>query len=582
MADGYIDLSPIVNAIEHVGDNVSLIGNDLEKVSDNIQVIDGKLSSTQEELADLRRRFEEYVEQAERTANVQRAETKVGTLKADLEREFGHYKVVRRSSVGLLQAFDVGNVSESTASQVSEELMIQTPRYWLAPALVALAAWSRDDEEVCKRSVTEAYARSQAKTALFFALVLRRQGREAESARWLRHYLAACDPQALTREFAVILEAASQGQFGPHGTALVRAQLTDWTTHLRTDDKVVAEQVRRWQQEIGLCQGVLDPAEAKMLRRLTPPPSFARVKAQAEAVTALSACARKYEAIKDSEFTSGGVISSLLDDLLIQLVTEYDDEELPLTREVAYQDAIIDTGGDLDRARVKADQEISVLDERVDAVTLQTNAAIAPDSLGVSVRTQQVAIGAGKEDFRTAVRAYTKKYRMEHVSNVPLNLAPDHHATAQNMGFPGFSTSTEVDENVMATQLRQVWEQTFADYIHQVSFKNSQMVLPIAVALGVSLLFLLVNRVAGVLVMLVAGGVAAFVIMQMQNQARDRVNKAVAVKEAAYMKSFTMLQDARAEFEDLEMLYEERDADEDELLRVIDVWPDGDNSKKEN
>ena len=90
------------------------------------------------------------------------------------------------------------------------------------------------------------------------------------------------------------------------------------------------------------------------------------------------------------------------------------------------------------------------------------------------------------------------------------------------------------------------------------------------------------NRVAGVLVMLVAGGVAAFVIMQMQKQARDRVNKAVAVKEAAYMKSFTMLQDARAEFEDLEMLYEERDADEDELLRVIDVWPDGDNSKKEN
>ena len=49
MADGYIDLSPIVNAIEHVGDNVSLIGNDLEKVSDNIQVIDGKLSSTQED-----------------------------------------------------------------------------------------------------------------------------------------------------------------------------------------------------------------------------------------------------------------------------------------------------------------------------------------------------------------------------------------------------------------------------------------------------------------------------------------------------------------------------------------------------
>ena len=85
-----------------------------------------------------------------------------------------------------------------------------------------------------------------------------------------------------------------------------------------------------------------------------------------------------------------------------------------------------------------------------------------------------------------------------------------------------------------------------------------------------------------ILVLLVAGGVAAFVIMQMQNQARDRVNKAVAVKEAAYMKSFTMLQDARADFDELQWAYEEQDADEDELLRVIDVWPSGETSEKEN
>ena len=183
MADGHIDISPIINAIERVDRKVSVVNSNLTAVGENVDVIDGKLSSTQDELAELRRQFEEYVKQAERTANVQRAETKVGTLKADLEREFGHYKVVRRSSIGLLQAFDVGNVSESTASQISEELMIQTPRYWLAPALVALAAWSRDDEDICKISITEAYNRSQAKTALFFALVLRREKREAESVR---------------------------------------------------------------------------------------------------------------------------------------------------------------------------------------------------------------------------------------------------------------------------------------------------------------------------------------------------------------------------------------------------------------
>ena len=66
MADGYIDISPIINAIEQVGDNVSVVRHDINQVGNSVNIIDGKLSSTQEELADLRRRFEEYVEQAPR------------------------------------------------------------------------------------------------------------------------------------------------------------------------------------------------------------------------------------------------------------------------------------------------------------------------------------------------------------------------------------------------------------------------------------------------------------------------------------------------------------------------------------
>lgn len=319
-----------------------------------------------------------------------------------------------------------------------------------------------------------------------------------------------------------------------------------------------------------------------MLRRLASAEDFARVKAQAEATTALKVCAKKYEAIKDSEFTSTGVISTLLDDLLIQLVTEYDEEELPLNREVAYQDAIIETGGDLERARTKADQMISVLDERTDAVTLQTNAAIAPDSLGVSVRTQQVAIGVGKNDFRTAVREYTKAYRARHVDNVTLTLAPDHHQFAASYGFRGFTTSTQTDEAVMAGQLRQVWDATFAAYIQSVTFKNQQMIMPIGIALGVTLIAFVINPLAGLLVALIAGGLAYYVIYQAQKAAQAKVNEANARKQRAYEESFTMLQDARADFDELQWAYEEQDADEDELLRVIDVWPSGDNSEKEN
>jgi hypothetical protein len=275
------------------------------------------------------------------------------------------------------------------------------------------------------------------------------------------------------------------------------------------------------------------------------------------------------------------MISSLLDDLLIQLVTEYDDEELPLRREVTYQEAIIDSDGDADRARAKADQLIAILGERTDAVTLQTNAAIAPDSLGVSVRTQQVAIGAGREDFRTAVTVYTRNYRRLHVDNVPLNLGSDHHGLASSLGFVGLSTSTSEDEETMAARLRSAWDQTCAARIAQVSFKNQQMVLPIFIAAVVSLLGFALLKALGVLVALAAGGIAYYVISQKKKTADAEVANVIQAKERAYNESFQMLVDARAEFDDLEFFYEEHDADEAELLRVIDVWPVGSTTSEE-
>ena len=199
----------------------------------------------------------------------------------------------------------------------------------------------------------------------------------------------------------------------------------------------------------------------------------------------------------------------------------------------------------------------------------------------MSVRTQQVAIGAGREDFRTAVTVYTRNYRRLHVDNVPLNLGSDHHGLASSLGFVGLSTSTSEDEETMAARLRSAWDQTCAARIAQVSFKNQQMVLPIFIAAVVSLLGFALLKALGVLVALAAGGIAYYVISQKKKTADAEVANVIQAKERAYNESFQMLVDARAEFDDLEFFYEEHDADEAELLRVIDVWPVGSTTSEE-
>ena len=175
-----VDLGPVISELRSTSRQLS---NQIDGVTTEVGQVRNDLRLANDELRELRTEFNEYVKAAARTAAVQLSTTQVGNLKAELDREFGHYSLVRRTSIGTLQSFDLGIVSNDAVTSISEELMIQTPRYWLAPALVGIAAWSRDDREIADKAVQEAFARDKNKTSLFFALVLRRQGRIDASVR---------------------------------------------------------------------------------------------------------------------------------------------------------------------------------------------------------------------------------------------------------------------------------------------------------------------------------------------------------------------------------------------------------------
>lgn len=558
------DISVLGGLINDVDRSVSSVKADVGRVAKEV-------STTQNELMSLRQAFMDYVQQAERTAAVQRAETKMGNLKAELDRQYGHYSVVRRSSVGVLQAFDVGNVSDEVVAHVSEELMIQSPRYWLAPALVGIAAWSRDDKEITDKSISEAFKRNKAKTSLFYALVMRRMGRNDAAARWLHHYLQSCTSSALTREFAVILEAAAQGAFGPDGAKLLSGQIKKWNEELRMSDDVVNAQIKEWVEELGNNAGVLASDEYTELRSVSP--DFPRLEAMLNAATSLGNTTKKYQAVKEDTYSTPAVIADMLDDLLEQLVTEYDDEELPLRREVALNEAIIETVGDMQRAQQKASQYQRALEETVDATTLQTRTAISPELMGVSVQTQKVSIGAGQGDFDNALSQYTRDYRSKVLTEAKIVLDNNHSGQAQTFGFVGHQSSTsEPEQNVLA-RLRDEWERSFASYIESITFKPSSVVVPVIIAIVAIIIGFAISPGFGALLLIAGGGGVGFWIYNKKNKADAAVQQAQNAKAEAFEVSKQKVLAARAAFYDLQLEFKELDKDEEGLRNLIATWP---------
>jgi hypothetical protein len=575
-----LNVNALENNLRTINNNINLVQDQVQRVESQVGSMSRDLTTVTTELLELRQEFSQFVQAAERTANIQRSETKLGSLKDDLEREYGHYSLVRRTSIGTLQAFDIGNVSDRTVQQISEELMIQTPRYWLAPALVALAAWSRDDESLAEKSVEAAFSRDSAKTSLFFALVLRRQGRLDGATRWLRHYFTSLDPRALTREFGVVLEAAAQEAFGPAGRDLILGYLVEWSEILRDDPAIVEQQVELWQTEISVHRGRVDDSLYPRLSVLSP--QWAHAKNVLEHASALGNVTERYQAIHDSNPPINHVLEDKMDDLLEILVTEYDEEELPLRREIVFHEAVIDSAGDMVRAREAADFAVAALEETLDAVSLVTHAALHPELLGIGDHTRKLAIGANKTDFETATGRYTRDYRASHMSHVDIELGPNHSNYATALGFTSWKVSTGAEQLASETSLDAAWDAVVRDYIERTKFKYTALVIPVLVTIGVTALGFVFGWVGALIAFLVTGGIFAFRVWSKKKAADAAVADAIASRDAATAVSREIYRDAMAEWVDAEIAYRTEDAKEQDLLRVIAQWPSIRIDKKDN
>lgn len=562
----------VIKAVEQVNDNLQVISDQVTDVHTTVGRVSTDLDTTKAELFQLRAEFQEFVQTAQRTAAVQRSETVLGNVEAALEREYGHYKVVRRTSIGTLQAFDIGNVSNRTVQQVSEELMIQTPRYWLAPALVGLAAWSRDNKDLTEKSIDAAFSRDSRKTSLFFALVLRRQGRMEAATRWLRHYLGALDPRALGREFAVILESAAQDAFGTHGRVLISEQLGKWNAQLRGEPEIVRAQVDAWVNELSIHRGTVDDDVYPHLSKITP--QWDRFKDLLERASALGFTTEKFTAVRETPTPVALSVQDQLDDILELLVTEYDEEELPFQRDAVYHRAVIDSGGDLERAQETADALNVALEETADVVSLQTQTAMHPEMYGVSVSAQKVAIGGSRSDFRDAVGTFTADYRSRYLDQLDLELGPEHSNFAITLGFEGWKTTTAVLQSHAEAELVAAWKRSVAAYLERVRFKEIEYVKFGGIALVVSILgFLIFGAAGGAFVMLLAGGIAGFMLWRKKTEADEKYASAQKMAQQALEFSVDIYRAATAEYVDAVLAYKDADSKEADLLALIDGWP---------
>ena len=406
------DLSQISNSLGALHDDLRYIDNNVNSVKNNVGNIYSKIDAFIGE-------FREYALKQEKEQQKQKAEIRLVKIRQELEQKYGHYKDVRNKAKGIIQADDIGIVRKETISNLSEEVMIATPGYWLAPCLVALSAWINDQPELAEKALREGIKRNDEKTSLFFALICRRANRKKACLKWIRRYLEVQDEEHLNRETIIVLDAYSSGVLGVDSEGIISKQMDKWLAHLEEKAGFTERQIKQWSDAINLKRRPVDTSSYTYLKNYSP--TWGQMQEALDDAALHSEMLAYFDSNLGKDVKSTA-IKEQLDEILNNLVNDYDEEEAPLRKQERVEQLTLDCDGDLERVRKKMQIEQTAFEQSKNFTQLLTDAAMKPESSHVAVSTQKFALALSKEWILSAYNDIVAKNRMNVPNEIELNL----------------------------------------------------------------------------------------------------------------------------------------------------------------
>lgn len=388
------NLSTLENNLDVIGSNLGRISNDLDNLNSHVNKVDSNVKIVNDELSILTQEFREFVANQLKANSKSNSQQRLIQIRQELEQKFGHYDIVRRSATGILQADDLGIVRKETIANLSDELMISTPNYWLTPNLVALSSWINDNESIANDSVREGIRRNDEKTSLFWLLVCRRFERKSSALKWAQRYLENQDEENLERETIIILDAYSSGLLGVDSENLVSNQINTWIESLSSKAGFIEQQTSQWTDAINLKLPKITLNNYSYLSKYSH--SWDSLETIMEGANLHSIILNYFTNIFNQEI-SIAPLKTQLDEILDSLVNDFDAEEIPLRQEEKYNQLVVDFNGDEVKAKNHMNIQKTVYKEKKDFTQLLTDIAMKNGNADVSIASQKLAIALTKD-----------------------------------------------------------------------------------------------------------------------------------------------------------------------------------------
>lgn len=494
------------------------LGNKVDALGSHVSSVESQISEVRDDLAALRNDFLTMMEEQRRASALEQAATELVSVRQEMERKFGNYGVVRNTMVGILQATDAALVRKATISTVSEELMISTPDYWLAPVLVALAAWINNNRDLAERAIAEAVRRDNEHSSLAMALICRRNHRTGTCYEWLARYFSTQNAAKIDMDSMVYIDAYVNGIFGPDEKHLCDDYMTRWIGQIQSQTPQFEEkQSQSWAEYFRTYEtdgGSKYPALKAVVKE------FGYIDKYLGKINAIEKISTGFEGIRNAEIDSR-TLAEQVDSHLMELVNSDDPKERQLREEEEYLLAVKACEGDVTQARRMVNQRRQEKREQTVSIVEQMTRVARDKSRGVD------------HHKKTALRflgGYINngfaRYRDEETPDFPQEV------TLELDGWSGRATTgdeTAALKSDYATFMEGQKAAELAELQRKTEPKNLKVVAMVCAVAGI--VFFFINATLGIALLLAAA--ACFVTLKGKEKARVKGAEKIVAKYGA-------------------------------------------------
>lgn len=413
-----INLSSIERRLDKVAESTNRIEREIGQTNSRLSQVTSELNDLAEELNGLKASFDRFMDDTKRATTLQKAATELIRVRQELEQNYGGYKIVRETMLGVLQATDLALVKKTTISQVTEELMLSTPDYWLAPCLVAVAAWIGNDRDLANRAIKEAVKRDEEKTALTMALICRRNNRTDTCFEWLSIYFAKQSAENFTESNFTYLNAYLNGVFGPDNKHVCEDYVSKWMREIQGHGEAFErEQTELWRD---YCAGFTVDLEGQFPQMRSSVREYADIAAYVSRINSVGRISGNFSGMKNVAVDEEKLKRDI-DQTLVSLISRCDEKEEPLRKEERYLQAIRYFDGDTEAAKrsvLEADRKRT--EETIDLVSQMTNIIIKREDAQPSERKTSVSFLSSY--IRSGFQEYISEKKTRFPQQITLNV----------------------------------------------------------------------------------------------------------------------------------------------------------------